>query len=374
MNEFLKKLEEIIQTYLKETYLPPHRAKTPGWNYHDLRFFSKGVDALSTAFTEGRSELPKNYFNKKEFRSAYILYFLLINAAKVWKSLEEAAPFIKKGPLKILDVGSGPGTAALTASAFFADRPIEITGLEQNPGIQKDALGLWKMMPVPQHRFIAKTVSLYSKNIARELQKEKYDIIFAANFLNELPEEEQLKLCELFFKHTSLIIIIEPALQETTRTLMRLRDLLLEKKLGAVLAPCLHQQRCPMLGHNARDWCHFYINWKCPLTIRQVDQEIGNKHDYVKMAYMIFDSRRVSNVGHETEGLWRTVSSPLISNGKKEIIFCGDCGLLKKIERLNKEKTITNTSFDYARRGDIVEWKGETRVGAEDKIPVIKKF
>ena len=88
MQEFLKKLEETLKTYLKETYLPPHRAKTPGWTHHDLVFFARGADLLSTAFTEGRATLPKNYFNKKEFRSGFILYFFIPTFVKVWKCLE----------------------------------------------------------------------------------------------------------------------------------------------------------------------------------------------------------------------------------------------------------------------------------------------
>jgi len=97
MPEFLKKLEAAIQWRLKEAYLPPHRHKHREWTHHDLQFFAKGADLLSTAFTEGRSVLPKNYFNKKEFRSAYLLYFVLQNFVKVWKCLEQLPLLCKEG-------------------------------------------------------------------------------------------------------------------------------------------------------------------------------------------------------------------------------------------------------------------------------------
>src|SRR3989338_5491945 len=114
MKLFLEKLETAIKSHLKETYLPPHRAKSKAWNNHDLEFFGKGADLLSTAFTEGRRELQQNYLNKKEYRTAYLLYFTLINAAKVWHCLNQAAPFLpKNGPIRILDIGAGPGTTAL---------------------------------------------------------------------------------------------------------------------------------------------------------------------------------------------------------------------------------------------------------------------
>lgn len=373
MQEFLKKLEEAIKAHLKETYLPPHRTRLPEWSWHDVQFFSRGVDLLSTAFTEERSHLPKNYFNKKEFRSAYLLYFVLTNAAKVWKCLEQISP--SPGPLRILDLGCGPATASLACAGFFKDRSLHITGLEQNRGIIKDACGLWKKMGLAKNLQI-KNVPVDARNIKRILQGKKFDLVIAANFLNEFPWREQVAICEALLQHTRFLIVIDPALQKTTRELMALRDRLIDNRSAQVLAPCLHQRRCPMLAANKRDWCHFYINWKCPLLIREADRIVGNKHDYLKMAYMILQntSLRVAPALKQSPDIWRVVSSPLISKGKKELILCGWNGELRKIDRLDKEKSYDNANFDYAKRGDIVEWSGGNRVGRHDKIKMVKKF
>ena len=379
MQSFLKKLEEAIKIHLKEAYLPPHRAKSPGWIYHDLMFFSKGCELLSTAFTEDRAELPKNYFNKKEYRSAYLLYFVLINAAKVWKCLEQLTSLPRKGPLKILDLGCGPGTASLTASFFFKDRPLEVFGLEQNSHVQKDALGLWKKIATTDQRLQIKTVDLHSKNVIHFLKEQKFNLVIAANFLSELRFDERVALSRAILENTQNFIIIEPALQKTTRDLMMLRDKILENGWGHVLSPCLHQKNCPMLADNKRDWCHFYFDWKCPHVIRQVDEIIRNKHDYLKMAYMIFQcaSRAVPCTTHDARratNYWRVVSSPLISNGKRELNLCGDCGRLNKITRLNKDQTFTNGPFEQIHRGDIIQWPDKSRVERADKIEILKKF
>ena len=372
VNAFLRKLELALQEYLKETYLPSHRAKLPTWSWHDVQFFSRGAEMVSTAFTEERATLPKNYFNKKEFRSAYLLYFVLTNAAKVWKCLEQAAPHLGSGPLRILDLGCGPATASLACAAFFQDRPLHIFGLEQNKGITKDAYGIWKKMAFASGLKI-KNETVDARNIKKILQGKKFDLVIAANFLNEFPRREQVILCEEVLNVAKIFIIIDPALQKTTRELMALRDRLVKNKSAQVLAPCLHQQNCPMLAANKRDWCHFYIDWKCPLIIREVDQIVGNKHDYLKMAYMILV--RAKRCQQYTAGtFWRVVSSPLVSRGKKELILCGDNGELRKIDRLDKDKSYDNANFDYAKRGDILEWSGQTRVGQKDKIKVLKKF
>lgn len=359
MENFLKKLEEILKTHLKATYLPPHRAKTPGWTYHDLKFFARGADLLSTAFTEGRAALPKDYFNKKEYRSGFLLYYVLPAFAKVWKCLEQLPPYLKGRPLRIWDLGSGPGTVALACSAFFADQPLEIFGFEQNRPIHRDAMALWQKWAPTRHRFS------FTHQI---IPDKKIDLTFASYFFTEFPVDQQLKLSEKVLGRSEYFIIIEPALRKDTRQLMRLRDEILRTGLAQVVAPCLHQQNCPMLAANQRDWCHFYIDWKCPEIIRQVDQFAGNKHNYLKMAYLVIASpERSRRAKQSSDQAWRVVSSPLISKGKKEFNLCGFDGKLRKICRLDRHRDRWPV-FDQIQRGDVLEG------GLEPPDIAVKKF
>lgn len=368
---FLQKLEAAVKIHLKEFYLPPHRAKTPGWTDHDLKFFSRGADLLSTAFTEERARLPKNYLNKKEFRSAYILYFLLINAAKIRDCLEKLPPFPKRGPLRVLDLGCGPGTAALACADFFGGRPLEILGLEQNKNITRDARNLWRLFaPSPSQRFHIRNEEISPSNLPKILRRENFDLVIAANTLSEFSFQEQYRLAGQLLEKTACLILVEPALRKTTRDLMALRDRLAAEGRGFLLAPCPHQKNCPMLKANKRDWCHFYIPWKCPELIRRVDREIGNKHDFLKMAYMIFET--VGQRPLRLPSFARVVSSPLLSKGKKELILCRPEGRLQKIGRLNKETSEANRDFDRIRRGDRVEWAGGDRVGVADRIKIFR--
>lgn len=346
MESILKKLEEILKTYLKGTYLPPHRAKTPGWTHHDLKFFAKGAALLSTAFTEERATLPKDYFNKKEYRSGFLLYYVLPTFVKIWKCLEQLPVCLKGRPLRIWDLGSGPGTVALACSAFFADQPLAISGFEQNRNIKRDAMALWQKWGLSHHR---------SSFAHRPIPDKKVDLAFASYFFTEIPFRQQLKLSERILTRSDYLIIIEPAVQRGTRQLMALRDEILKRGVAQVLAPCLHQKDCPMLKANQRDWCHFYIDWQCPEIIRQIDQVTGNKHDYLKMAYMIFTKQPI----RQETNAWRVVSSPLISKGKKEFILCGADGKLRKISRLDRHRDRW-PAFDEIQRGDVLEGKFDT--------------
>lgn len=87
---------------------------------------------------------------------------------------------------------------------------------------------------------------------------------------------------------------------------------------------------------------------------------------------MIF-KRSTQNVAHSTNH-WRIVSSPIISNGKKELVLCGNSGSLPKLTRLDRDKTDQNKNFDQIRRGDMIEWSGGDRVEQKDRIMILKKF
>ncbi len=398
MNLIPSHLEQELLQYIKQKYLPSRFKKTKrtGFTDKDLMFFAQGAALLSDAFTVERTALPKNYFNKKEYRSAYLLYFTLTNFAKSYKCLNETWDLSslsnsKQSKMDILDLGCGPGTASLACSHFFRlKKPkleLQITGIDQNQGILEDAKELFQKLGNSKHKFQTKQ-QVISANI--NLGK-KYDLIIAANVLNEFRDQNyQYKLCSNLLnhlKHDGCLIILDPALQKTTRPLMELRNNILRNLKGfKVLSPCLHQADCPMLTHNRRDWCHFYLEWKCPQIIRKIDQLLGIKHDYLKMAYLIF--QKASGVQHKGYGkeAWRVVSSPLFSKGKTELILCAN-KRLRKIMRLDKylspanailpgsNKKKTRQQAQTIKRGDIITIDvGHDRIGKNTNIKIQDNF
>src|SRR5438094_459650 len=76
------------------------------------REVAEGVRTLSRLFTKERNALGSDYFADPALRRAYLLYFLPVNLAKVASLLQEM-PALPARPLRILDVGSGPGVGAL---------------------------------------------------------------------------------------------------------------------------------------------------------------------------------------------------------------------------------------------------------------------
>lgn len=370
------KLSEIILRYIKSRYYPGGHGSAP-WTHKDTKFFARGAAMMSKKFTSERPSLSKNYFNYKECRSGYLLYFLMPNFLKAKFCLEELNAherFYDNDVVKIADIGCGPGTALLASVDYWKglapQRPLELTGIDQNTPILHDAKHLIASYACKDVR------TIYTKNVARILHNEKFDIIFLVNCLSELGDmTRQVFLARSLLSNNlterGAIIIIEPALRWTTRNLMKLRDQLvtnpptINHQLSTIniLSPCLHNEACPMLKASHRDWCHMYLDWERPDVIARVDALIGNRKDYLKFAYLILERRTTNDEQRTTNNeLWRVVSAPMHSKGKTELLLCNASGL-RRVTRLDKDRSPANADLDRVMRGDLVETTVDERTG-----------
>ncbi len=380
-----KELEIKLLEYIKDKYLPDRFRKsvsTYEFKQKDFSFFAKAAADLSESFTKGRNKMPKNYFNKKEFRSAYLLYFMLTNYVKTMKCLDEAFTNCPpaKNEMNILDLGCGPATSSIASSYFFsANFPnvsLSIVGIDQNKEILNDAENLFRLFGKKNHEFKTYISDVKRGRFTNLLRQKnmRFDIIIAANILNEIGDvnDQSFLISSLSKDHLNdkgVIIIIDPAPRVTARQLMELRNLIIaEIPHLKVFHPCTHQSFCPMLLKNRRDWCHFYLEWNCPESIRNVDRLVGIKHDYLKMAYLIFKK----TVFSDDSKLWRVVSSPLKSKGKVEIIICGE-DKLRKIVCLDKDRSEKNNVIDRIKRGDLISIETNNDRLKSDDIIVIKR-
>ena len=124
-------LDELIPAFVKNRFSPQASWKNKPFSQDDVAFFSKGLMELSDFFTEDRegAKLP-NYFTTAKFRSSYFLYFFALQGAK-FLTLFERYPLAveaafqhaeKTGTLRIVDVGSGPGTASIAFLIFVLEK------------------------------------------------------------------------------------------------------------------------------------------------------------------------------------------------------------------------------------------------------------
>jgi Mitochondrial small ribosomal subunit Rsm22 len=153
------------------------------------------------------------------------------------------------------------------------------------------------------------------------------------------------------------VAIVEPALRETGRALLSLRDALLREGWFA-LAPCFTQAPCPALA-SAKDWCTAEARWDPPRFFRQLADATGLRADEVLSFAPLVLARAAPAAQPD---VWRVVGVAPPEKGKKRVWICGAEGRLPLV-RLDRDRGARNAAFDGLRRGDRVHLQGTERRG-----------
>jgi hypothetical protein len=147
--------DEAVTAWVKNNYSPRESWKGKAFTKEDSRFFFRGIDELSEIFTEERSRGIPAYFNHPKFRSAYLLYFFPLQAAKFVtifqlhaKAFEAALDHGRReGEIRIADLGAGPGTASVAALLQLLQMatstgddlpPIKLLWIDTNLSVMQD--------------------------------------------------------------------------------------------------------------------------------------------------------------------------------------------------------------------------------------------
>ena len=335
----------------------------------------RSVATLSRLFTRDRGALEAGYMADDTLRRGYVAYFLPVNLAKVQALLDELpasspAPTL---PVRILDIGSGPGTVALAVLDWMRhqpsglQRPIEVVAVDQTRQALFDADRLWndyrRMTVAPEARLLPVQTDLEQSEHLEDLtvgRRDRYDLIVLANTLGELfctsrdPVRRRAKLVqgllELLHENGTLMII-EPAMRDVSRHLHRLRDALLEERACTVYSPCLHEQPCPALVKE-EDWCHEERPWTPPPLVAAIDQEVGLIKDALKFSYLLLRKDGRTIVQREPT-VYRVVSELREMKGEKRAWLCNETGR-PEVGRLDRQRSAENAAFDQWHRGAIV--------------------
>jgi ribosomal protein RSM22 (predicted rRNA methylase) len=333
----------------------------------------RSVADLSRLFTKDRPERQRSYLDEEAFRAGYLAYFLPVNLAKVQVLLDEMpAPQADGRPLRVLDVGSGPGTGALAVLDWLRQQPgggraVEVVALDQSKPALRDAEQLWAAY-VRAAGVQSATLSPVRADVAkgrclndlRAQQSEGFDLILAANVLSEVGDgsrdaiERRTLLVEGLLgllKPQGSLIIMEPALRDTSRDLHHVRDALLAKHVCTVYSPCLHDRPCPALVQEG-DWCHEERLWTPPAIVSAIDRVVGFIKDALKFSYVILrkDGRTIVPRGPD---LFRVVSELREMKGEKRAWLCNETGR-PEVGRQDRLRSESNAAVDQWHRGAIV--------------------
>ncbi len=340
------------------------------WEGFSQERLAQAVAELSRLFTKARSHLTRTYLDDELLGAAYLQYFLPVNLAKIQLLLEEMpTPEPIKG-FSVLDIGSGPGTGALAALDWWHQRELpyalSVTAVDSSSGALRQAKQLWDRY-CRSARIQEADLQAHMGNLERRAWLEQvrprgsFNLIILANCLNEIfadagdPIMAKTVLVgealALLAPHGTMMIV-EPALRETSRALHQVRDRLLQEKRCTIYSPCLHEQSCPALT-KPDDWCHEERAWEPPMSIREIDKEVGFIKDALKFSYLLLQKDGKTIVEHRPD-VYRVVSELRQLKGEKRAWLCNEQGR-REVGRQDRLASPHNQAFDQWHRGAIVQ-------------------
>jgi SAM-dependent methyltransferase len=331
---------------------------------------STAVVELSRLFTIGRSALSHSYLESPALAAAYLNYFLPVNLSKIQVLLDEMPVVLADEPFSVLDLGSGPGTGALAVLDWWHGRGsvsgLSVVAVDRSMTALHQAESLWSKY--------CRTADLTGTSLqtckadvgrtgwVKEVEpRAPFNLIILANCLNEIHADatdpialRSRLVTELLALLASqgTIMIVEPALRETSRALHQVRDLLLQEKRCTIYSPCLHENNCPALI-NPYDWCHEERAWEPPTLIQEIDSEVGFIKDALKFSYLLLrkDGKTIVDRGPD---VYRVVSELRELKGEKRAWLCNETGR-PEIGRQDRLVSPQNAAFDEWHRGAIVQ-------------------
>lgn len=320
----------------------------------ELRSIAAAVERLSRGLTREREMAGARYLDEDRLLAAYLLYYWPVSYLQARGALSE----LPRRPRRVLDLGSGPGPvafAALDAGAaevVAADRSLR--ALEAASALAREAgepLAVREWNPTRP------------ASLAQLAGGQTFDLVAMGHVLNELwkGQDEDARRAALLEEALALVapggslLVIEPALRDTSRALLRVRDRLVARGI-AVRAPCLFRGACPALVRES-DWCHAERPVEPPPLVAQIARAAGLRREAVKMSYLVLAPRGEAWPGPPPGRVFRIVSEPLAGKGRLRYMGCGPEGRMG-LSLQEKHVTESNRRFQSLLRGDVVEVTG----------------
>lgn len=333
------------------------------------------IAAVSDAYNKGTGRPPRD----DAALAARLAFFLRADLPKAGVCVAEcqAAGIVFPSPLKVLDAGAGLGAAGLGAvealRAGGHEGRIHVVSLDDDAAALELGHALWKKAAVAGLGDVTHEPRLWSASDARaSLGPAPYDLIVAGALLCELGQAPDALVDRLLgaLAPGGVLILIEPALRETSRALHALRDRLMAKGGLTIVAPCTRSGPCPALL-DERDWCHEDRPFSPSPEMARLTAAMGLRRGGLKFSYLILREEGPS-LG-DASGLPhpdRVVSDLIVTKGKLEVWLCGPDGR-RKLTRLKRDRSDANAPLSEARRGDLVSIdapKDATRIGPESTV------
>ena len=340
------------------------------------RALTAAIVDRSRRYTSERDKLSADRGGDLAARAAF---FTIADAMKIAIPLGElihrgALPAAR--PLRVVDVGAGCGAMSLGAIAVLDERKLDaaldLVAIDSDP--RALAIARRAVLDFAERRGRTVTITTRDDDVTRA-KLPAADLVVLGSVINELPAPAALDLVQRALAaigDDGAVIIVEPALRDTSRGLHALRDAVLASGRGHVFAPCTRTAApCPALA-DPDDWCHEDRALVLPRRTAELARITHLRDSGMKLAYLVLRRRSLGLVPEA--GAWRVVSAPMPAKGKLEMIGCSAAGRIP-IRLLRRHRTADNRAFDDAERGDVLITPArpdDKRVEITDATPVTR--
>ena len=235
----------------------------------------------------------------------------------VWDKLDEERPnILENKSVRVLDWGCGSGIAS--------------TSLLENAKRRKAILALDLFDRSRIATAFAKKHLQEQFQVAANITTEpanQYDLILFSHVLNEL-DDIGFKKVVATAKQSKLFVWVEPGTKLAATRLAALRnELAIEYE---ALAPCTHQEKCPLTETHGHDWCHFFA--KPPSAVsqsafwRQYHDEMGIDSQRLPLSFLVM-RRKASDSLAMSEEKTRIVGNMRFNKAGVQILGCSSSGV-----------------------------------------------
>lgn len=289
---------------------------------------------LQRGLTGTRSLAGEAYLSEKESMNAYLLYYWPISFVQVFSALVEIGARKALPPLeRVLDLGSGPGSATFAAAAHGARSSILID-------VSKTALDLAKYLGEATGKLKIE-ISRLDLSSETMLPQGPFDLIVASHSMNELWKNDPLALerrtrllskAAVELSEKGVLLVVEPSAAATSIPALKLRDNLIALSSETWLeciAPCPNSKPCPILKAGQGRTCHSTWDWKPLDLVADLAREAGLDRDSVKTTWFALRKKKAPgdkeipvSIG-ESVLKGRIISEPMLNKaGRIRYIVC----------------------------------------------------
>jgi ribosomal protein RSM22 (predicted rRNA methylase) len=296
---------------------------------------------IHRGLTGERALVGTPYLADTELRRQYAAEIAPRTGAALAKILGELDHQDAPRPRRVLDLGAGTGAAGTAIRDAF--------------GPEVELVAVDRVRPSGPYRAIV------IADLERSLPavSGRFDLVVAAHLLGELFLEQSfadqaaaraarvLAWWRALLAPDGTMILVEPALKETSRALLAVRDRVIAAGLR-VVAPCSWTGPCPALARE-RDWCHDAAPGSAPGSPR------------IDFSYLVLRGGAQAAPAADVTS-FRIVSDPLVEKGRLKLWGCGPAGR-HPLVRLDRQASASNAAFDQLRRGDVATVAGTEVAG-----------